>query len=319
MNGGTAQAAPRRTGRGEAFGAVTVLNATATGIGCGLAVRRDDPCIAATWTWNDTGRLRIDGAPDDRLARAVLRVLAKELQAPAGAHVRMASTFPAARGLKTSSGAAAAMVRAALAALPGPAGDVPSRPGAIGPGPRGAVAGVAPTASTDLLGDVGAIVDLAVAACLEAGVTLTGAYDDQLAVVAGGCRLADNLARRDLGRLTVAQEHVAVWVPDAAVDKRDVGRVDLDDVVPEARAAERLARAGHLAQAMTRNGAAFHAAYADAGLPVTEAPVHAALDAGAAGAGLSGTGPAVAALFDAPARLPDVPGGTWCWTEVAHG
>ena len=282
------------TGHGEALGAVTVLNATATGIGCALAIRGPTPVMQADWTWSDAPDMRLEGAPDDRLGRAVLHILRDDLDAPPGARVAMRSAVPPARGLKSSSAAAAAMVRAALDAL---------GPGSMDKAQRAAVD----------------VVDLAVRACIDAGVTLTGAYDDQVAVVLGGCRLTDNLQRRDLGALPVRHDHVAVWVPDAAIDKSGLRHVALDAVVPAAREAERLARAGDVAAAMTRNGEAFHAAYRDAGLPVDDAPVRAALDAGAAGAGLSGTGPAVAALFEAPVDLPPVPGGAWTWWEVAHG
>ena len=77
-----------------------------------------------------------------------------------------------------------------------------------------------------------------------------------------------------------------------------------------------LAQAGRVAEAMTANGRAYHAAYAAAGLAVDDLPVRVALSRGALGAGLSGTGPAVAALFDRRVALPPVAGGTWRWTRT---
>ncbi|HET6398167.1 MAG TPA: shikimate kinase [Candidatus Thermoplasmatota archaeon] len=197
------------------------------------------------------------------------------------------SPFPPSRGLKTSSAAAAALARAALAAE-----------------------GRAPLADEEL---ERACVD----ASLQAGVTLTGAFDDQVACVRGGCHLADNRARRTLARLRVPDWHVAVWVPAHGIPKRDVRGIDASAVRKECEDAEASARRGDVAAALTANGAAFVRLYAAHGLPVTARPAEVALAHGADGAGLSGTGPAVAALFTSPVRLPEVAGGTWVWSRVA--
>jgi len=156
----------------------------------------------------------------------------------------------------------------------------------------------------------------AVAAARSAGVTLTGAFDDQCAVVRGGCHLTDNRNTTVLRSLPIRPWHVAVWVPDAALPKVRVASVDAAAIAPAARAAQRLAEAGDVAGAMTANGAAFTTLYREHGLPVMDEPARVALRCGAAGAGLSGTGPAVAALFDAVTELPAVAGGTWQWTKA---
>ena len=159
----------------------------------------------------------------------------------------------------------------------------------------------------------------AVAASRDAGVTLTGAFDDQVAVLRGGCHLADNRRAAVVRTLPVPRWHVAVWVPDVAIPKERVRDVATDAV---RRDAERLAaelRPETVPSTMTKNGELFLRLYRAAGLPVDARPVEVALAAGALGAGLSGTGPAVAALFDSPTRLPAVPGGSWAWTRVAEG
>ena len=266
-------------GRGTAHGAVTILNATATGIGCALAVEAG---ADAAWTWRSDAALTLEGAPDDRLARAVQQRLGGR-----GAHVAATTRFPAGRGLKTSSSAACALLRAAHAA---DGGRIEDR----------------------------AVLRDAVAAARTAGVTLTGALDDQAAVTMGGCHLTDNRRDAVLQRLPAERWHVAVWVPDAAIPKARVAAVDAGAVAAEARAAQSLAERGHLAAALTANGRAFTRLYTAAGLPVDARPADVALAHGALGAGLSGTGPAVAALFDAPAALPAVPGGTWTWTRAVE-
>jgi shikimate kinase len=255
---------------------VSVLNATATGIGCALAI---DAVTTARWEPRDEAGIAGEG--DLHLARAVARRLGGEASA-AGAAVSVQAAFPPARGLKTSSSVAAALVRAGAQAAGrdlGPAGTE----------------------------------NLSVAACRDAGITLTGALDDQAAVVRGGCHLTDNHAGRILESVPVPSWHVAVWVPDAAVPKARVAGLDTRPLAEGAWQAEALARAGRLAEAMTANGRLFSRFYAAHGLIVDDRPVQAALAAGAAGAGLSGTGPAVAALFDHPSPLPAVPGGAWRW------
>lgn len=269
------------TGRGAAYGAVTILNATATGIGCALAVRGG---AEATWTPRSDATLHLRGGPDDRLARAVAAECA-DLLASSGADITVTCASPAARGLKTSSSVAAALVRA------------------VG------------SASGRTLDDAD-VEARSVAAARRAGVTLTGAFDDQCATVRGGCHVTDNAAQRVLASPKASPWRVAIWVPQAAVPKERVRAVDVSAAAAGARQAERLARDGRLPEAMTANGRAFHAAYTAAGLPVDDRPTQVALQHGALGAGLSGTGPAVAALFDRQVALPAVPGGAWRWTEA---
>ena len=267
----------------SAFGAVSVLNATATGVGCSLAI---EDGVRARWKWLDEGGLRwAQRDVDAALVAACFENLRSRFGLPDGADAGTSATWPAARGLKTSSSAAAALLRAAVA-----------------------------DASIDI--DPPDLVSMAVAANVAAGTTITGAFDDQVATVRGGCHITDNAERRIEATLRPERWHVAVWVPEAKIEKRHVAHIDASVLAKEARAAEALARMGDIAAALTANGDAFTRLYAAAGLPVTSEPASVARQAGALGAGLSGTGPSVAALFDAPAELDAVAGGTWRWSRV---
>jgi shikimate kinase len=282
-----------RTGNGAAFGAVTVVNATATGVGCALAIHAP---TKATWTPRAPGSggeagHRVTGAPDLRLVDAV----AHELGADLGADVAIDCPFPPSRGLKTSSSVAAALVRAVLDAERGATGAAEA-------------AGRVEAASE--------VERLAVAACRRAGVTLTGALDDQMATVRGGCHVADTRRDAHLAALPVEPWQVAVWVPEAAIGKSAVGAIDVSGLRDPVGAAVDLARAGRIPEALTANGRAYHACYAAAGLPLDDLPSRVALSHGALGAGLSGTGPAVVALFRRRVDLPAVAGGTWLWTRT---
>jgi len=298
-----------RVGHGAAFGAVSILNATATGTGCALAVAAE---TTATWEW--TGEVLVADTPgsDAALVKAVLSRMRKgwpradlgldpgidpgavgvdpgavgvDPGVDAGARVATRCPFPPSRGLKTSSSAAGALVRAAAAA-----------------------SGLSPGWET--------VANVAVDASLAAGVTLTGAFDDQVAVLRGGAHRTDNARRTVLDSFEVPPWHVAVWVPDAAVPKPRLAAFDASSLRKPASALPRPEAADDLPALMTANGRLFHRAYAAAGLPVDDRPTQAALAAGALGAGLSGTGPAVAALFEAPVPLPDVKGGRWAWTRA---
>lgn len=275
-----------RTGRGHCHGAVTILNATATGHGCALAV---DGGVDATWTWRDDDLFEWQTASvDDVLARSVRERVADACNGGTrsrGATARTTTDTPPARGLKTSSAAAGALTTAALDACGKEA-------------------------------DWRTVCAVAVAASRDAGVTLTGAYDDQVAVVRGGCHLTDNRAERILLDVPTPSWHVAVWVPDASIAKSVAARVDATPAAAAIAHAESLLRRGDVAGAMSANGAAFERLYRAAGLPTEPRASAAARAAGALGAGLSGTGPAVAALFEDVVDLPRVPGGSWRWTRV---
>ncbi len=271
------------TGAADMHAAISVLNATATGHGAALAVKGG---VEATWTVTEADGLEWTTPDmDDRMAVAVHGILRERYHLDGGASVRTRSTFPPSRGLKTSSGAAAALMLA------------------------GAQAHGVPMS-------VSRLIRRSVEAAIASGATLTGAFDDQVAVVQGGCHLTDNVSGTILERIPAEAWHVAVWVPKASIVKQQVAPIDASAVAKRIRKAEQALREGDIPAAMTINGRAFLELYEAAGLPVRSAPVDAAVQAGAIGAGLSGTGPAVAALFDDEVDLPAVDGGQWQWTRV---
>lgn len=276
-----------RLGRGRAHGAITVLNATATGFGCSLATHA---ATTATWQWTGDAESHIEtGGAGTGLVEAVAHRMAAHLGlGDAGARVNVQAPFPPSRGLKTSSSAAAALVRAAFdsAGAPGSDADVER---------------------------------LAVECSRDAGVTLTGAFDDQVAVTRGGCHVTDNRRLEVVASVAVEPWHVAVWVPAASIPKSRLRDLDATPLAQAADNVKTLILQGDVAKALTDNGRLFTRFYAAAGLPVSEQPALTALRAGALGAGLSGTGPAVAALFAERVPLEAVAGGTWTWSRAEVG
>lgn len=131
-------------------------------------------------------------------------------------------------------------------------------------------------------------------ASLAAGVSVTGAFDDAAACLLGGVNFADNrkmalLSSTKIGRKT----EVLVRIPRSRsrrslVETRRIRRfTNLSSYIFN------IGREGRIWKAMTLNGLLYSSIYG-------YEPHNAvrAIEAGAIGAGLSGTGPAVGAVFE---------------------
>jgi shikimate kinase len=249
-------------GRAAAPAAGTVLNALANGYGAAFAI---DAHTEATVELDGTGKVtaEVAGAPDadtgliERcVAAAVERVGDGE-----GGHVRTESDVPMAAGLKSSSAAANATMLAALSALD--AADELSRKAAC---------------------------RLGVDAARDAGVTVTGAFDDASASMLGGVTVTDNDADELLRRDEPGWE-VLVYTPDERALSADADVSRCERVAPAADVVRELAVGGDYERAMCVNGLAFCAALGYPTEPLLEAMPEAA-------ASLSGTGPSYTAVGD---------------------
>jgi len=253
-------------GKAAAHGAITIVNAIASGFGAAAGI---DLWTEATVELTDTpGSIRgvIIGEPEENtilMEKTVAKVLEKfGLENKFGARVETKSNIPIARGLKSSSTASNAIALATLAAL----------------GKR--------------LDDLD-IINLGVDASLEAGVTVTGAFDDACASYLGGVVVTDNYKRLLRKRFRVEELPVLIFVPPekAYTHNSDVDRMKL--VGREAKAIHGIALSGECWTAMTLNGFLYSCIL---GMDVSIAV--GALRNGAIAAGLSGKGPAVAAVVD---------------------
>lgn len=247
-------------GTGRAHGALTVVNAIPTGHGA--AVGLDLATEATVDVAREAGsvEVEIEDAPteDPALAEACLAVVGEALGTELSGRVVTRSELPIAKGMKSSSVAANAIVLALLDAL-------------------------------DETADPERVLELSVAAARRAGVTVTGALDDAAASLLGGLVVTDNRQDRVLHRQPLnTDQPVLVLVPRDTRYTADTG--SLDDAIPVAERCLELARDDWPA-AMTLNGLAI-AASTDQGLD----PAYRALAAGALGAGLTGTGPATGAV-----------------------
>lgn len=252
-----------RVGKGASGGALTVVNAIPFGKGAAIGLDLEVKARVELETESGPVELQARENPevDADLATACIEVLSDSMDTPLSGRVETESQIPPARGLKSSSAVANAIVAAGLDAFGEP-------------------------------GDPDRILDLSVQAARRADVTVTGALDDAAASLLGGLVVTDNERDEILGRKRLGPSlPVLVLVPETERHTRTVGSLeDAESVVQHAW--------NHLDDwetALTLNGLGIAAAL-DAPLD----PVYRALTAGARAAGLSGTGPAVAAVLEEP-------------------
>jgi shikimate kinase len=157
-----------------------------------------------------------------------------------------------------------------------------------------------------------------VQAAKDAGVTVTGAFDDASASMLGGVTVTDN-SRDELLAHEALDSDALVWWPDQQAFSADADVDRCKRIAPMARLVEELALDGRYGEAMTVNGFAFCAALGFPTDPLVEALPQ--VD----GVSLSGTGPSFVALGEKPAleSLADTwnqrEGTTWLTTTRQTG
>jgi shikimate kinase len=258
-------------GRAAALGAGTVLNALATGTGAAFGIDVEtratvelDPAAEGV-----DGEIAEDAAAGTDLIERCVALATARWGDGEGGRVRTDSDVPLAAGLKSSSAAANATVLATCDALGLAVGDDPDDPAVD---------------VTRL-----AACRLGVRAAREAGVTVTGAFDDATASMLGGVTVTDN-DTDDLRHREAVDWDVLVWTPPGRAYSADADVARCEAVAPMADLVADLALDGRYGEAMTVNGLAFSAALGFDADPAVEAMPH------ATAVSLSGTGPSVVAV-----------------------
>ncbi|WP_256403445.1 shikimate kinase [Halorubrum salinum] len=260
-------------GRAAALGAGTVLNALATGTGAAFGIDVETRATVALDPDSDgvDGRIAEDADADTDLIERCVALAVDRWGGGEGGTVRTDSDVPLAAGLKSSSAAANATVLATCDALGLEVGDD------------------ADDSSVDVTRLEAC--RLGVRAAREAGVTVTGAFDDAAASMLGGVAVTDNGSDELRSRDPVDWD-VLVWTPPERAYTADADVARCESVAPMADLVADLALDGRYAEAMTVNGLAFSAALGFDADPAVEAMPH------ASGVSLSGTGPSVVAVAD---------------------
>ncbi len=248
-------------------GAITVVNAIATGKGSALGINLE---TKATIKLNDSGKItaKIKNASkeDTKLMELCAKYAFNHLGVEYGAKIETESNIPIAKGLKSSSAAANAVVLATVDAV------MKENPELKSPGDMD-------------------IINLGVNAAIKAEVTITGAFDDASASYLGGFVVTDNEKREILKAEKIEPLDVLLFVPKEKIYtiKIDVDRTKL--LRKEALIAWKEALDGNIYSAMNLNGILYSTT-----LNQDPDVALSALRAGALASGLCGTGPAVAAL-----------------------
>lgn len=155
------------------------------------------------------------------------------------------------------------------------------------------------------------VIDAAVSASIESGVSITGAFDDACACYFGGFFVTDNHARSIL-RHEMADESIsAVILLPVNVKRSDPLRLRHPKLAGQFSHAVRLAEEGRYWDAMVLNGLLISSI-----LSIPYSLVMEALDRGALAAGVSGNGPAITAVTDSESKARDIACAWYDYGEV---
>jgi len=242
-------------GQGESHGALTVVNAVATGRGAALGVHlkvKAKVYLKKLGSNTSTHRKDLVGV----LCERVFDYLGVKGLA---ASSEVSTQIPASVGMKSSSSVANALILALADAL-----------------------GVKLSSNEVLM--------LNVESSRRAGVTYTGALDDAAACLLGGVQVTDNRNDRIVCSYSAKDEKVVFLVPYGYM-RPDVNSCISSSLRENVSTAYSLALRGRYHDAINLNGSVYSAALGYPGEPSVVA-----LRNGATAAGLTGNGPAYAAL-----------------------
>lgn len=255
-------------GESKAMGAISIVSAVASGRGASLAVKL--PTFAKVTVVEERGGWRVV-ANGRRLKSPLaihtvnnaMKILGLDPKNYSGT-VLTRTSVPSGVGLKTSSSSSVAIALAVLSAF----GESAYR--------------------------TKEVLRCSATSSLESGVSLTGALDDAASCLMGGANFADNTAKRVLSSSRLGRPmYVLIKIPSIGSRRTKVSRKSLHTFSKVAESIFSMGMGGKIWEAMTLNGLLFSSVY---GYSTTDALQ--AISGAALGAGLSGTGPAVAAVFD---------------------
>ena len=250
-------ATPKKA-RAIVHGAVSIVNAIATGMGSALGISLKVTAEAQIQTGH--GIKFTAGRNGDRLIKNIIqKTIPKEIIDGNMISINVDSQIPFGYGLKSSSAVSNAVALAC------------SR--------------IAKEAEIDDYG----ILDVSTGSSLEAKVSMTGAYDDATACYFGGFTVTDNYSRRLIRKEKAPENLYAIIMLPTDSSRGDIHKLkNFSDLFIDAF---KLAESGQYWKAMKLNGV-----LASAALSSSYAPVLDAIEHGALSASISGNGPSIAAV-----------------------
>ena len=258
----------KRKVRAIVHGAISIVNAIATGKGSALGISLK--VTAEVELQKGHGLRFITGRNGDRLIKNIIqKTIPKETIESNMISIRVDSEIPIGYGLKSSSAVSNAIVLAC-----------------------------SQIAREEDIND-NTILEMAALSSLEAKVSLTGAYDDATACYFGGFTVTDNYSRRLIRKERAPENLYAIIILPSSTTRGDVRKLrNLSDIFIDAF---RFAESGQYWKAMKLNGV-----LASAALSSSYAPAMAAMEHGALSASISGNGPSIAAVGNEDAIEPIV-------------
>lgn len=251
-------------------GSATIINAISTGCGSAFGIQLYVNAKVHLKAGNKI-RCTSDQDVDTTLMEICAKNVLDKYPITTGVKIHTESNLPVASGLSSSSAVSNAVTMALNTALVEEYG----------------------ISSPEKRLDEKDLLNLAVDSSLEAGVTITGAYDDASASFYGGISVTNNFQREIIQKEKWNGQNILIYMPDkkSPTAEADVARMKL--LAPWVKLAFREVLKGNIHHALTLNGLLYCSA-----LHFNPDIALDALEAGAIAAGLSGTGPSFVAITD---------------------
>jgi shikimate kinase len=246
-------------------GSATIINAISTGSGSAFGIKL---YVTAEAQIKSSGvKCTSDLEVNPKLMEICVDKVLKYYQVDTGVEIKTQSSLPLASGLSSSSATSNAVIMATAHLISDEFG-------------------LKPMNNMEML-------NLGIDASLEAGVTITGAFDDASASFFGGITITHNFERQIIHQAKMKKHNILIYMPDrkSLTAQSDVNRMKL--LSPWVKLAFEQAVHGQIYEALTLNGILYCAALGfDPKIALD------ALDSGAIASGLSGTGPSFVAVVD---------------------
>src|ERR687896_2212944 len=249
----------RRKTRAEVHGAVSIVNAIATGKGSALGISLK---VTAEVEFQKGHGMRVitgRNGDDELIKNIIQKTIPKQIIESNIITVKVDSEIPIGYGLKSSSAVSNAVALAC-----------------------------SQIEREEDINDY-AILEVAVSSSLEAKVSMTGAYDDATACYFGGFTVTDNYSKRLIRKEKAPENLYAIILLPTNSSRGDIHKLrNFSDLFIEAF---KFAESGQYWKAMKLNGVLASASLSSSYIPTLDAIEHGALSAS-----ISGNGPSIAAV-----------------------
>ena len=249
-------------------GSATIINAIATGFGSAFGIGLDIVCEAKTC--DSSIRCSNDVGADNSLMELCVKKVFGHYdinEDDFGIDLRTKSSLPMASGLSSSSASSNAIVKVTSSI-------------------------VSEEFNLKPLDDL-EIINMAIDASLDAGVTITGSFDDATASYFGGVVVTDNKNRKFIIKEDMEDYPILIYMPNFYSKSGDSNPERMKLLAPLVETAFEFAKQKDYFKAMNLNGLIYAATLGfDSTIAVD------ALQAGAIASGLSGTGSSFVAVVD---------------------